>query len=188
VPRRHRTQVAGGIYHVIARGNRRQDVFSDAADYARFLELLALVVARFGWRCHAYCLMPNHFHLVVETREANISAGMQLLNGRYAQWFNIRHGYSGHLFQGRFYGTLVESNHHLLELTRYLVLNPVRAGLCSEASEWRWSSYRAVMGEARCGLFLTVTWLLGQFGREPKSAREAFRRFVLDAPARPRPP
>ncbi len=188
MPRQHRIQVAGGIYHVTARGNRRQAIFCDDTDYARFLELLNLVVSRYGWRCHAYCLMPNHVHLVVETPEPNLSAGMQRLNGTYAQWFNLRYGYSGHLFQGRFYGELVESTYHLLELARYVVLNPVRAGLCRDASGWRWSSFRAFVGDARRAAFLTVTWLLSQFGRDLGRAREAFRQFVLDAPARPRPP
>jgi REP element-mobilizing transposase RayT len=104
MPRPSRLQLAGGVYHVVSRGNRQQTIFCDEIDYARFLELLGAVVSRFGWRCHAYCFMPNHFHLVVETPEANISAGMQWLNGRYAQWFNIRYGFSGHLFQGRWPG------------------------------------------------------------------------------------
>ena len=143
----------------------------DEIDYMRFLELLGVAVSRFGWRCHAYCLMPNHFHLVVETPQANISAGMQWLNGRYAQWFNIRYGFSGHLFQGRFYGDLVQSAYHLLELVRYIALNPVRAGLCRDASGWRWSSYRAMVGEAKSTALLTVGWLQAQFGRDLARAR-----------------
>ena len=188
MPRPFRVQLAGGIYHVVARGNRQQAIFGDETDYLRFLELLGTVVNRFGWRCHAYCLMPNHFHLVIETPQANISAGMQWLNGRYAQWFNIRYGFSGHLFQGRFYGELVESTYHLLELVRYIVLNPVRAGLCRDASRWRWSCYRAMVGEAKSAALLTVGWLLAQFGRDLVRARQTFRGFVQDAPARPRPP
>jgi putative transposase len=188
MPRPFRLQVAGGVYHVVSRGNRQQAIFCDEIDYVRFLELLEAVISRFGWRCHAYCLMPNHFHLVVETPEANISAGMQWLNGRYAQWFNIRYGFSGHLFQGRFYGDLVESAYHLLELVRYVALNPVRAGLCRDASGWRWSSYRAMVGEAKSTALLTIGWLQAQFGRDPARARQTFCAFVRDAPARPRPP
>jgi len=188
VPRPLRLQLAGGLYHIGARGNRRQQIFSDETDYRRFLEILAAVIERFQWRCHAYCLMTNHFHLVIETPEPNISEGMQLLNGTYAQWFNLRYGYQGHLFQGRFFSELIESAYHLLELSRYVVLNPVRAGLCSDPGGWPWSSYRAFVGEVRRAAFLTVDWVLGQFGREPSRARETFRRFVLDAPARPRPP
>jgi REP-associated tyrosine transposase len=188
MPRPLRVQLAGGVYHVVSRGNRQQAIFCDETDYLRFLELLGVVVSRFGWRCHAYCLMPNHFHLVIETPEANISAGMQWLNGSYAQWFNIRYGFSGHLFQGRFYGELVESWYHLLELVRYIVLNPVRAGLCRDASRWRWSSYRAMVGEAKSAALLTVGWLQTQFGRDLARARQAFRGFVQDAAPRPRPP
>jgi REP-associated tyrosine transposase len=188
MPRPPRLQVPGGVYHVVSRGNRRQAIFLDDSDFVRFLEILANVVSRLGWKCHAYCLMPSHFHLVIETPEPNISVGMQRLNSAYAQWFNNRHGYSGHLFQGRFYGELVESAYHLLELARYLVLNPVRAGLCSDAGGWKWSSYRAFVGEFQRAGFLSVGWLLGQFGRDPRRARETFRQFVLDAPSRPRLP
>jgi putative transposase len=188
MPRPPRLQIAGGIYHVISRGNRRQKIFYVDGDYVRFLAILENVVDRLGWKCHAYCLMPNHFHLVIETRAPNISAGMQRLNSTYAQWFNLQYGYSGHLFQGRFYGQIVESSYHLLELARYVVLNPVRAGLCSDAGGWRWSSYRAVVGEIKRAGFLTLDWLLGQFGEDQRQARETFRQFVLDAPSRPRPP
>jgi putative transposase len=188
MPRPPRVQLAGGVYHVVSRGNRRQTIFNDDSDYARFLEVLENVVNRLGWKCHAYCLMPNHFHLVIETPEPNISAGMQRLNSTYAQWFNVRYGYTGHLFQGRFYGQLVESAYHLLELARYVVLNPVRAGFCSDAGGWKWSSYRAIVGEIKRTGFLTVGWLLSQFGRDPRRARDTFRQFVLDAPSRPRPP
>jgi putative transposase len=188
VPRLPRLQVAGGVYHVTSRGNRRQTVFHDDTDYSAFIEYLETVVQQYSWRCHGYCLMPNHFHLLIETPEPNISEGMQRLNSRYAQWFNRRHGYSGHLFQGRFYGRLVESAYHLLELARYVVANPVRAGLCSHAGEWKWSSYRAVVGDVKRATFLAVGWLLDQFGRDPQQARETFRQFVRDASARPRAP
>jgi REP element-mobilizing transposase RayT len=188
MPRPPRVQLPGGVYHVISRGNRQQTIFYDDRDYARFLDVLGAVVLRLGWKCHAYCLMPNHFHLVIETPEPNISAGMQRLNSTYAQWFNRRYGYTGHLFQGRFYGQLVESTYQLLELARYVVLNPVRAGLCSDAHGWSWSSYRALVGEGARAGFLTAGWLLGQFGRDPRRARDTFRQFVLDAPSKPRPP
>src|SRR6184192_2866099 len=143
MPRLPRPRFAGALYHIGARGNRRQQIFSCATDYRRFLAILAFVVERFGWRCLTYCLMPNHFHLLVETPEPNISEGMQLLNGTYAQWFNLRYGYDGHLFQGRYFSQLIEGPYHLLELSRYVVLNPVRAGICEDAAGWPWSSCRA---------------------------------------------
>jgi putative transposase len=187
MPRPIRLQAPGALYHVTARGNRQQQIFNGRDDYLCFLALLAGVVERLGWRCHAYCLMPNHFHLVIETPEPNLSIGMQRLNGRYAQWFNQTYGYSGHLFQGRFYSGLVESNHHLLELVRYVLLNPVRAGLCSDASGWEWSSFLSFVGRAATPTFLTVDWILKQFGIQPQRARAALQRFILDAPWRPPP-
>jgi putative transposase len=130
--------------------------------------------------------MPNHYHAVIETPEENLSAGMQYVNSRYAEWFNRRFGVDGHLFQGRFYSVLVEGDAHLLELSRYLPLNPVRAGLCSRPIEWRWSSYRAVAGFASPPTFLDVERVLGLFARTPVRARGMFQKFVHD-PLRPRP-
>lgn len=143
---------------------------------------------RHRWRCHAYCLLGNHYHLLVETLEASLSEGMRRLNGVYAQWFNRKHEVGGHLFQGRFHSVLVESPWHLLELSRYIVLNPVGAGLCGHPREWRWSSYRGTEGSEAPLPLLTVDWLLGQFGRRSEQAREAFRAFVEDAPDRTRRP
>jgi putative transposase len=118
MPRPLRIQAAGAIYHVMARGNRRQEIYVERGDYERFLTICADVVDRSGWRCHGYCLMPNHYHLVIETPDANLSAGIQRLNGRYAQRFNWWHGLDGHLFQGRFQAVLLERTWHLVELVR----------------------------------------------------------------------
>jgi len=135
-----RVDLAGALYHVTSRGDRREDIFHDASDREDWLSLLEQVCERFNWRCHAYCQMTNHYHVVVETPDANLSHGMRHLNGVYTQRFNRRHGLVGHLFQGRFKGILVERETHLLELARYVVLNPVRAGMVADAAEWRWSS------------------------------------------------
>jgi len=131
--------------------------------------------------------MDNHVHFLLETPEENLSAGMQWLLGRYAQDFNWRHGFDGHFFQGRFRSQLVESNWHLIELGRYIVLNPVRAKMRTSAADWPWSSYRAAIGAARAPAFLTLDWLLAQFGREPAAARESYARFVSEAPIRGSP-
>ena len=128
-----RVQVAGGLYHVGSRGVRRTRIYRSNGDYVLFELLLQRAVERFGWRCHTYCLMPNHYHLLIETPAPNLSAGMQRLNSTYAQWFNDLHGFSGHVFERRFFSRLVESSYDLLELVRYIVLNPVRAGICDEA-------------------------------------------------------
>jgi REP element-mobilizing transposase RayT len=165
---------------VIARGNRRQTVFADEEDHLRFLWLLDAVARRRRWLGYAYCLMPNHYHLVFETPRADISLGMHWLNFRYAQSFNQRHGLDGHLFQDRFYSVLVEGDWHLLELSRYLALNPVDAHLCRRPDEWIWSSYSAVAGFVRPRSFLAVQRVLGLFGRDSPSARALFQAFVND--------
>lgn len=187
MPRAHRLQVAGGVYHLTDRGNRRQEIFRDAGDRELFLGLLDGLARRRGWIGLGYCLMHNHYHLVVETPDEDLSAGMQWLNGTYAQLFNYRHGYDGHLFQGRFHSTLVESQWHLLELSRYLALNPVRAGLCVHPRQWRWGSYRSVVGADRPRAFLRPGRVLGSFGTPASSAQKRFEAFVNDAPIRPQP-
>jgi putative transposase len=121
-----RLEFAGAIYHLTSRGNARQKVFFSDADRELFLSTLAGVVSRYGWFCHAYCLMANHYHLLIETPKANLSIGMRQLNGIYTQSFNRRHNRVGHLFQGRFKAIVVERESHLLELCRYIVLNPRR--------------------------------------------------------------
>lgn len=175
-----RLQLPRSVYHVTARGNRHQAIFQTDRDHDRFLELLARVSEMLAWRCHAYCLMPNHYHLVLETLKANLSQGMHRLNSGYVRWFNMRHDLDGHLFQDRFHAVLVESDWHLIELSRYLALNPVRAGLCATPATWRWSSYRFVAGQLRPPPFLAVDRVLGFFGREHGRACDAFRAFVLD--------
>lgn len=127
--------------------------------------------------------MPNHYHLVLQTPNADLSAGMHRINSSYAHWFNGFHEFDGHLFQARFHSVVVESDWHLLELSRYLTLNPVRARLCRSAADWQWSSYRALMGEAPAPAFLAVNDVLEYFGSEPTRAREAFRRFIQDGVA-----
>jgi len=188
MPRGPRQQVAGGIFHVTARGVRRSDIFRDDRDRRFFLSLVAQLSKARGWRCLAYCLMPNHYHVVLRTSDADLSAGMHWLNGCYAQWFNGRHGYEGHVFDRRFHSTLVQSDVHLLELLRYVVLNPVRAGLCSHPGEWPWSSYRAVLGKVRRPRFLAVGSWLEMFSHEPTSARAAYERFVDPVSSKARSP
>lgn len=181
MPREPRLQVAGVTYHVTARGNRQQPTFFHLRDYAKFLELLADTAARHRWRCYAYCLMPNHVHLVVSPLEATLSVGVQRLNGSYAQWFNRRHDLTGHVFQGRFHSVLVESTLHLIQLTRYVLANPVRARLCTDASQWPWSSFAASVGRTLPPPFLALDELLPLFGNEPVAARANLEDFVLEA-------
>jgi REP element-mobilizing transposase RayT len=188
MPRPKRLQIAGGIYHVGTRGNRRGPIFLDDGDRERFLALLAEIVERLGWRCHAYCLMQNHYHLLVETPAGDIAAGMQQLNGNYARWFNAKYNYTGHLFERRYWDELVTEQRHLLWLVRYIALNPVRAGLCRRPAAWKWSSYRALVQLVRRPAFLS-TWLLEQFAEDDDAARSRVRAFLrANAPRRTRGP
>lgn len=176
-----RLLVPDGVYHVMSRGNARQDIFSDDRDRRRFLTTLGSVTERSNVHCHAYCLMANHYHLLLETPDANLSLAIRQLNGVYAQSFNLRHGRVGHLFQGRFEARLVEKETYLLVVSRYIVLNPVRAKLVSRPSDWSWSSYRAHAGWVQPPTFLTMDWLLAHFDTTDRpTAQEAYRRFVQE--------
>jgi REP element-mobilizing transposase RayT len=179
MPRATRSFVPGGIYHVMNRGNRRQPIFSTDSDRQLFLGLSREVAIKRSWVVHAYCLMPNHFHAVVETPDADLSEGVQELTGAYAQWFNRLHRFDGHLFQGRFKAVTVESDWHLLELTRYIATNPSRAGLCPAPIYWDWGSYRGLVTDAPSP-FPASRRILSFFGRDENAAREALRRFVED--------
>jgi REP element-mobilizing transposase RayT len=179
-----RLEHSGALWHVTARGNRKEEIFLDDRDRHRFLDGLAKVVALCRWRLHAWVLMTNHYHLLIETPEPTLSRGMHLLNGRYSQGFNARHGRVGHVFQGRYKGILVEQEGHLLELTRYVVLNPVRAGLSHRAEEYPWSSYHETAGYRPRAEWLEVDGTLRHFGRDRREARRRFRAFVAEGGAR----
>ena len=175
-----RLQFPGAIHHVIARGHERSRIFADDGDREHWLDLLAVIVPRERWIVHAYCLMGNHYHLLVDTPDGGISAGVHDLNSRYAQWFNLRRRRSGHLYEGRFRGILVQRGSHALVLARYIVLNPVRARAVSSAGDWKWSNYRATAGLAAAPPWLDVDWTLGQFATTRSVARAAYRRFVAE--------
>ncbi len=175
-----RLEFGGALYHVTARGDRREAIYEDDVDRMQFLDVLGDVVGRFNWRCHAYCLMSNHYHVVIETPDANLSRGMRQLNGVFTQWSNRRHRRTGHLFQGRYKAVLVDADSYLLELTRYVVLNPVRAGMVKSARAWMWSSYGATVGAADTPEWLEVDGLLSQFGTRRSRAVAAYERFVQE--------
>jgi putative transposase len=180
MPRRNRVQAAGAHYHVGVRGNDKADMFTSDEDRHRFLTVLADVVERYGWRCYAYCLMSNHYHLALTTPEPNLGAGMGRLNQLYAQWFNHRHDRVGHLFQERYWSELLETETHVLAVVRYIAANPVRAGLCRRPREWPWSSARATAGIVPAPAFLDVGWVLRQFAADNGAATEIYRRLVED--------
>jgi putative transposase len=173
-----RIEYDGALYHVTSRGNERKAIFKDDGDRELFLTTLWKVSERFHWLCHAYCLMGNHYHLVIETPDGNLSKGMRQLNGVYTQAFNRRHHRVGHLFQGRFKGILVQKESHYLEVCRYVVLNPVRAKAVKQPREWAWSSYRATGGLAAVPRCLKVEEILSHFGQRRGPAQEKYRRYV----------
>jgi putative transposase len=140
-----REEEEGAVHHVFARGNGRQNIYIDDADCRTYLAMLRAVVKRYRWRCLAYCLMGNHVHLLIETPEANLGAGMRRLHGPYAKSFNQRHGRVGHLFQGRYGAVRVDDDEQIWATAAYIALNPVAAGLCDAARDWRWGSYAAVV-------------------------------------------
>jgi putative transposase len=167
----------GALYHVTARGDGGEAIYRNDADREDFLRGLASVIGRYHWRCHAYCLMDNHYHLLLETPEANLSKGMRQLNGLYTQRFNRRHRRVGHVLQGRFKAILVEKDAYLLELARYIVLNPVRAKIVRKPHAYRWSSYRD--GWTRAGACVPCHRLGAQSVRCPKGgAQRRYGAFV----------
>ena len=175
-----RIEFRNALYHVTARGDRREDIFEDDADRQRFLSPLEQVIARHNWVCYAWCLMDNHYHLLIQTPDGNLSKGMRQLNGVYTQASNRRHHRVGHLFQGRFKAILVDEDAYLLELSRYVVLNPVRARMVKKPAQWAWSSYRESIGSAPASTWLATDALLVRFATRRHLARERYARFVTE--------
>ena len=175
-----RIEYPGAVYHATSRGNARRNIFADDQDREIFLFVLDSVIKKYNWLCHAYCLMDNHYHLMIETPDANLSIGMRQLNGVYTQRYNRRHNEPGHIFQGRFKAVLVDKENYLLELCRYVVLNPVRAGIVERPEQWNWSSCQATAGLKPVPKYLTVGWILGLFGRQRKTAQKKYGIFVAD--------
>jgi REP element-mobilizing transposase RayT len=141
------------------RGVRKTDIFVDDVDRRQFLRLLSAAIKKYTCACYAYCLMSNHYHLIIKTRRRNFSRVAQYLNGEYAKYFNWRHKLSGHLFEGRCKAPLIEDNEYLAEAIAYVARNPVAAKLVTDAALWKWSSYRATIGKGTCPPFLTLDWL-----------------------------
>jgi REP element-mobilizing transposase RayT len=180
MPRKPRQEVPGGLFHITARGVRRDVICFDRHDFAAFEAIIGRAVVRFGWTCLAYCLMPTHLHLAVVTPQTNRGHGMRHIIGSYAQRVNRRYDRSGHVFQGPYYAGLVEREPHSLELCRYVSANPRRARLVRRPEEWPWSSYRALLGLVPAPDFLAVDEALAQYGPDLRRARRRFRSFVED--------
>ncbi|TWI63584.1 REP element-mobilizing transposase RayT [Pseudoduganella lurida] len=174
-----RIQYPGALYHVTSRGNRRAHIYLDVRDYQIWQDQLAATVERFNFAVHAFCQMPNHYHMIVQTTEGNLSDGMRYLNGTYGQKFNWRHNLVGHVIQGRFHTVLMRRETQLLATARYVAWNPVRAELVKSAQEWRWGSYPHTSGLAHPLDWLDDDWLISQFGDgDRKHAAMRYRAFV----------
>ncbi len=174
-----RIEYPGAVYHVTSRGNRKKAIFKDDHDRDNFLNAVLHVTRRYNWICHAYCLMTNHYHLLIETPDGNLSIGMRQLNGVYTQLYNRWHGKTGHLFQGRYKAILIQKDSHLLEVCRYVVLNPVRARMVEKPEAWKWSSYLATAGKTKPYSCLTTDWVLGQFAGKRDRAEKEYAKFVF---------
>ena len=170
----------GCFWHITSRGNAKGDIVLGDSDRDLFLTLLGNAVTRYHWILYAYALMTNHYHLVLETTQPTLSSGMHWLNAAYAQAFNRRHGRVGHLFQGRFKAFLVDKENYFLEVVRYVVLNPVRAGMVRTPEECRWTSYPATVGDAAAPDWLPLDRVLISFGGDTPLGRSRFRHFVAE--------
>lgn len=177
-----RIEFPGAVYHVTSRGDRQEAIFHNDDDRSLLLALFSQAMERLDAAALAYCLMGNHYHVVLRTRQANLSRLMRHINGEYTRSFNRRHGLTGHVFQGRFGAVLVECDAYMMEVCRYVELNPVRAGLCPDAGSWAWSSYRAHVGLARGPTWLATAELHGHLlRRDVATARDCSTAATLYA-------
>lgn len=175
-----RLEFAGALYHVTSRGDHREAIYRDDLDRAAWLTIVGLVCRQFNFIVHAYCQMTNHYHLLVETVDGNLSQGMRQINGLYTQAFNRRHRLVGHLFQGRYKAILVQRERYLMAVARYIVLNPVRAGMVRTAEDWLWSSHKYILGRDFAPAWLDTEWILGQFDCNHENAIDAYSKFIIE--------
>lgn len=173
-----RIEYPGAVYHITSRGNAKAAIFATAEDRRLYFSTVQAVIEEFRWMCHAFVLMNNHYHLLIETPRGNLADGMHQLNGRFAHWYNKERGRIGHVFQGRFKPIVVEKDSYFLAVVRYVVLNPVRAGMITDPGFWKWSSYQATAGHEPCP-FLSTAETLAHFANDRDDGKEEYRRFVM---------
>jgi len=172
-----RIQYSGAVYHIISRGNKKEAIFKNNKDFTLFLDILSEVIERYNWKLYAYCLMKNHYHLLIETIDPNLSQGMLLLNGKYTQKFNRRYDTCGHLFQGRFKAFIIDRESYLLEVVKYIILNPVNAGIVKSPSEYKWSSFNDIISNKR-NINIDFKTILNLFENNIKNPIEQFIEFI----------
>lgn len=182
-----RLEFESALYHVTSRGDRRGTIYHDDTDREAWLSILGTTCERFNFVIHAYCQMTNHYHLMVETVDAGLHRGMRYLNSTYAQHVNRRHGFVGHVFQGRYKAILCQKETYLLALARYIVLNPVRAAMVALPDEWRWSNYRHVINGNNKPAWLDTDWVLSHFAQDRELATAGYRDFVAAGTTAPSP-
>ena len=180
-----RLEFPNALYHVMSRGNGGENIFIEDADKLAFLGLFEELQARYDVICYAYCLMDNHYHLLIETPKANLSQVMRGLNGRYTKYFNKTFQRMGHVFQGRYKAIIVQKDSYLLELSRYIVLNPVRAGLINNPENYTWSSYCASIGQCVCPEWLFADNLLAAFHNQREEAIRLYQEYVSQGIGQP---
>lgn len=173
-----RVQFPGAVYHIWARGNHQENIYFSDQDRKLFIRLLAATAKRMNWICHAYCLMTNHYHLLLETPDGLLSNGMSYVNGVYTQKINRRYGLTGHLFQERFHSKLIDGNPQFLATVRYIIRNALEANMVEDAGDWPWSSYRATTGQEKPPDFLMVDQVLSLLSNDRRTAQKIFREFI----------
>ncbi len=173
-----RVEFPGAFYHITTRGNARGRIFISDKDREQLLFIFGQTADKFNWRCYSYCFMGNHYHLVIQTIDPTLSRGMQHLNGNYTQWFNAKHQRVGHIFQGRFKAFLIEEHDYLMQVIRYVVLNPVRAKMVRNPCDYRWSSHRATAGLETAPEWLARKEILKQFSNDRRQAEKRYQAFV----------
>jgi REP element-mobilizing transposase RayT len=178
MPRRHREEAPGAFWHVVCQGNDRQPIVLGDGDRSLLTRRLGEIVGRQGWVCHAWCLMTTHLHALLETPEANLGRGIQLVTGWYARRFNLRHGREGHLFGGRYFAERIDGPGQFLNVAVYQVLNPVLAGVCATPGRYGWSSYRQTAGLEDGVPWLSTELLLTSLDPDRERAQRIYRRVV----------
>lgn len=181
MPRQPRIEYSGAIYHITTRGDNKENIFIDEKDRWNFLSILKDITKKYNWLNYCYCLMNNHYHLLIKTPDANLSKGMKQLNGIYTQRFNKKHNRVGHVFQGRYNAKLVQKENYLMVLIRYIMLNPVRAGLINSPEKWKWSSYNEIIENYGKSNFIAKDFILSQFSSKKNEAIDLFKKFICSA-------